>query len=282
LASKRKLDLTKEDLEQMYGVGLMSISDIAKKYSVTAEYIDHLFLSLGVNRSELKCKYPRKTYKISMPREDLYDMYINKVMPCYEICEVYGCDASAVNKRLKDYGIPVRHHNDTKRGKKSHNRISVDEPTVIENYLTMYESCQSTADKFGVTRDVIARVLRENNIQLKPKGECRDLRGEKSPTWKPELTQEHRENGRDMSKHKVWRDAIYKRDDYKCQRCGYSGNLTAHHIVGHAQSKELRWVLSNGVTLCKPCHVEFHSTYGIKKFGNVELDEFMRAYIDAK
>lgn len=55
--------------------------------------------------------------------------------------------------------------------------------------------------------------------------------------------------------YKSWRNAIFKRDNYTCQICDeYGGILHADHIKPWAQYEELRYELSNGRTLCVPCH----------------------------
>ncbi len=52
-----------------------------------------------------------------------------------------------------------------------------------------------------------------------------------------------------------WRTAVYKRDNYTCQHCGVKGGrLEAHHIKSFAQYPELRFVVDNGITLCKSYH----------------------------
>ncbi len=54
---------------------------------------------------------------------------------------------------------------------------------------------------------------------------------------------------------KSWRIAVFERDDYTCQICKVRGNyLEADHIKPFAYFPELRYDLTNGRTLCRPCH----------------------------
>jgi len=89
-------------------------------------------------------------------------------------------------------------------------------------------------------------------------------RGPLSPRWKPWLTDEDRQQTRKFPKYHEWRTAVFKRDNFTCQKCGDNtgGNLNAHHIESYTDNKELRTELSNGATLCEDCHKDFHRTYG--------------------
>ena len=59
--------------------------------------------------------------------------------------------------------------------------------------------------------------------------------------------------------YKDWRMAVFKRDNFTCQKCGVVGReLNAHHIKPYAKYKELRYDLSNGITLCEDCHKLVH------------------------
>ena len=61
----------------------------------------------------------------------------------------------------------------------------------------------------------------------------------------------------DDPKYVKWRRSIYKRDKYRCQMpgCKYRGKfIEAHHIVKWSDSIDLRFEISNGITLCRRCH----------------------------
>ena len=61
---------------------------------------------------------------------------------------------------------------------------------------------------------------------------------------------------RKTSQYKLWRKAVYTRDNYTCVWCGDNswGNLEADHIKPFALYPELRFAIDNGRTLCKKCH----------------------------
>lgn len=84
---------------------------------------------------------------------------------------------------------------------------------------------------------------------------CRDLRPKQ---------ERRRSETRDSAEYRDWRLAVYRRDDFTCQRCNERGgrNLHAHHLKGWTRFPALRFDLSNGLTLCNPCHVAWHQEHG--------------------
>lgn len=83
---------------------------------------------------------------------------------------------------------------------------------------------------------------------------------------------------RNSDQYKVWRAEVYRRDGWTCQTCGYRGHgkdIEAHHIVplkellkeahlfsGSHDDKYIfalsipkMFDVSNGITLCGPCHI---------------------------
>lgn len=61
----------------------------------------------------------------------------------------------------------------------------------------------------------------------------------------------------------AWRTAVLERDNYTCQRCRrkcqkYERGLAAHHVKPFATHPLLRYEISNGLTLCRTCHLRLH------------------------
>lgn len=55
--------------------------------------------------------------------------------------------------------------------------------------------------------------------------------------------------------YREWRSQVFLRDDYTCQDCGKRGGfLQADHIKPWKYYPALRYILSNGRTLCLKCH----------------------------
>jgi hypothetical protein len=93
--------------------------------------------------------------------------------------------------------------------------------------------------------------------------------------WNPELSSIERENNRRYPEYIEWRQKVFERDHYSCQICDKTGNIiNAHHIENYAKNLEKRVCLSNGITLCRRCHLDFHHQYGYFNNNLMQLKEF--------
>lgn len=93
-------------------------------------------------------------------------------------------------------------------------------------------------------------------------------RGARHWNYKGGVTPELRQLRATME-YRIWRTAVFKRDEYTCVNCGVKNaqgvgrtiKLQADHIKPFAQFPELRFDVGNGQTLCEPCHRKT-DTYG--------------------
>ena len=105
--------------------------------------------------------------------------------------------------------------------------------------------------------------------------------GKLSPTWKSDT--KYQRDERHNYEYIEWRRNVFIRDKYTCQNCGahnQKGNnktvrLVAHHIKNWKDNPEDRYDEDNGVTLCEPCHIQFHSMYGKKNNTKEQFDDFL-------
>jgi hypothetical protein len=85
------------------------------------------------------------------------------------------------------------------------------------------------------------------------------ISGENGSNWKGGITKENKLLHKGVE-FQIWRRAVYERDNYICQDCGVrGGKLEPHHIYSFANYPELRFEVSNGITLCKSCHKKYRN-----------------------
>lgn len=95
-------------------------------------------------------------------------------------------------------------------------------------------------------------------------------KGSKSHLWKGGITPVN-VSIRSSVDYKLWREAVFKRDDFTCQFCKKKGiYVQADHIKPFAYFPELRFELNNGRTLCRECH-KLTDTYAQKARNKYEI-----------
>lgn len=105
------------------------------------------------------------------------------------------------------------------------------------------------------------------------------LKGSDSPSWNFNLTDEDRMKSRHIDLNYMWRKQVYERDNYTCQVTGQKGgDLVAHHLCSWHANKELRFDITNGVTVSKGIHKLFHKQYGYKNNTAEQFQDFQSKY----
>ena len=111
------------------------------------------------------------------------------------------------------------------------------------NKNPMYGRTGNQSPRFGTShREETRRTLSEQK------------KGEEHPNWKGGITGKRKVilNG---IEYRLWREAVFARDNWTCQECGKRGGwLNAHHKKPYFQFPELHLAIDNGITLCLNCH----------------------------
>jgi 5-methylcytosine-specific restriction endonuclease McrA len=85
--------------------------------------------------------------------------------------------------------------------------------------------------------------------------------GANNAFWKGGVTPIYKKI-RKSTEYKLWRTAVFTRDNWTCIWCGKKGRVYADHIKPFAEYPALRFAIDNGRTLCLDCHKKTDS-YGV-------------------
>lgn len=95
------------------------------------------------------------------------------------------------------------------------------------------------------------------------------LSGPNANNWQGGITKEN-ELMRKRTDFRKWRKTVFERDNFTCQTCRKrGGTLNADHIKPFSLYPKLRYIVSNGRTLCELCHKET-DTWGGRVFKYAE------------
>jgi hypothetical protein len=128
--------------------------------------------------------------------------------------------------------------------------------------ITKYCSrlCQTKGISLGKSKGLgVSRNKGAKRPDLSVMNKLNPRRGPLSSNWKGGITPINKII-RGSVEYIEWRKSVFERDNYTCVFCGArNGNgrtvvLNADHIKPFATYPELRLELSNGRTLCRPCH----------------------------
>jgi len=94
-----------------------------------------------------------------------------------------------------------------------------------------------------------------------------------NPRWLGGITPENKKI-RNSIQFRLWREAVYARDNWTCQECGERGcYIEAHHIKSFINHESLRFDINNGLTLCRECHKKTDNFCGRAKRKLKDLEQ---------
>jgi len=60
--------------------------------------------------------------------------------------------------------------------------------------------------------------------------------------------------------NKLWKQAVLSRNP-RCEVCGSTYGLTAHHFFPRSSAGHMIYLVENGCSLCQSCHFKHHFTF---------------------
>jgi len=136
---------------------------------------------------------------------------------------------------------------------------------VQKSKLEVQKVCKACVNKQGVSQEVRDKISKTliNKYQVDPVFKEKVFKarnvasGSDHWNWKGGVTPLNQKT-RTSEDCNAWKLAVLHRDNYSCRMCGSKENLQAHHINSWAAFPEDRFILQNGLTMCKECHNFYH------------------------
>ena len=170
---------------------------------------------------------------------------------------IKGFQKGHINYMLKQTEVAKKKIGDALRGKK----LSKEHSEKISKYLTGRPSPIKGKHTWSL----------ESRKKFSKK-----MQGKNGNNWKGGIKSTHK-TIRAGIEFRLWREAVFARDNYTCQKTKIKGGeLHPHHIKNFAQYLELRFAIDNGITLSEKAHVQFHKKYGWINNTREQLEEFLK------
>lgn len=157
----------------------------------------------------------------------------------------------------KDHPMKGKHHSKKSREKISNTRKELFINKKITSPFKGKHLSEEIKRKIGEANK-IKRIGKKHSIESRIKI-SNSQKGAKCYNWKGGITPINSKIRKSLE-YKLWRQAVFERDNYTCIWCGArSGNgkmviLNADHIKPFSLFPELRFAIDNGRTLCVHCH----------------------------
>lgn len=205
---------------------------------------------------------------IPVDAQVLRQLYVVEKLTTRQIAEALGIGHRTIARRLQSLGIEARFS-----GPDRHMQLR-DADWLRSQYEDQRKSTPQIAREIGASHRVVSSWLTRHGIQPRPVGSEKGrtfgadvrarmsaakvgrLQGEANPNWRGGLIDPNTRL-RVSYDSKQWSLRVRDRDG-KCVECGAVGRLHAHHIKPWKHHPELRFDVSNGITLCPPCHQKAH------------------------
>jgi len=163
---------------------------------------------------------------------------------------------------------------ESEKGRKRNPLTKVTKEKVSNGLKKYYKENEVSPETRKLISEKAKKMWEDKDMTERNKKVALSKIGEKNPNWKGGVSFKRIRNDVES---RLWREAVFARDNWTCQKCGErGGKLNAHHIFNFAEYPELRLAIDNGITFCDKCHKKFHKKYGTKNNTREQLEEFLK------
>jgi transposase-like protein len=216
------------EVQRLYLEEGLSLSALAKRYSLTPGIIRHRLLKMGTN---LRPSFKIDRTDFGLTKEFLEKEYLENRKPYKQIAEEVGCAESTVWYKLKQYQIATPTKSEIMTGKK---------------FSLEHRDALSKGQRASKHKNV-----GENNINWRGGVATANLLARRTPEYISWRKMVLRHKGTICSNCGA---SLVER----CPCCGRSTDKHVHHIQEFADNPTLRDSLDNAIVLCESCHRELH------------------------
>lgn len=105
---------------------------------------------------------------------------------------------------------------------------------------------------------------------------AKEYSGTNHPFYNSDIPDDKRIKKRHYNATNNWSKRVRERDGWKCVICGYNQKCVAHHLDSYLAFPNKRYDVNNGVTLCRPHHIDFHKKYGTTRTTRSQFEEYIK------
>lgn len=227
-----------------------------------------------------------------------YDLYFTQNKSTIEISKLLGVAKSSVARRMGILGFELRknikvkcshcgteieRHKSEVYGDNKKKNFYCSKDCEYEHKKELFKGDlnpffgKKHTDK---TRKIISKTNKGKKMPIYVKKKIsQSLSGSNSPYWK-DGSAERNKKDRLRLEYRDWRNKVFERDNYTCQKCyKRCTRLHAHHIKNYSENPKLRFIPVNGITMCEKCHRQFHEIYTRSNNTPSQLIEYLRSCV---
>lgn len=201
---------------------------------------------------------------------------IKKLSPS-QIADKLGCSRANVSLAVKRFNLFSENIIDYKKSHENPNKVFLWNKIWLENELKT-KTIRQVALELGYDYSALQYAIKKQKVNFQRKNICFERKKYKNKNYK-----DLKRAIRNCEKYEIWRENVFKRDNFTCQICNIRGTgLNADHINSFAENyycfldlyknfcpiKDKNflfekakcylpfWDINNGRTLCLKCHLK--------------------------